>query len=118
MQTIRRKYQPAPDCPVDYAFQHVGGKYKGRILWMLKDGIMRYGALRKSVTGITPKMLTQVLRELEDDGLVVRRVYNEVPPRVEYELSAYGSLLLPSIKLMADWGMERMKAAGLSTGHD
>ncbi|MCU0322328.1 MAG: helix-turn-helix transcriptional regulator [Chitinophagaceae bacterium] len=56
-------------CPVDYAFQRIGGKYKGRILWVLKDGILRYGELKRAIIGITPKMLTQTLKELEEDGL-------------------------------------------------
>ncbi|MDQ8014055.1 MAG: helix-turn-helix domain-containing protein [Flavobacterium nitrogenifigens] len=95
-------------CPVDYAFQRIGGKYKGRILWYLKDGIMRYGELKRIVEGITPKMLTQTLRELESDELIRRKVYREVPPRVEYRLSETGKELVPFIDQMRIWGEKQM----------
>ena len=61
-----------PNCALDYAFSRIGGKYKGRLLWYLKDGVLRNGVLRRKIRGITPKMLTQVLRELEADDLIVR----------------------------------------------
>ena len=95
-------------CAVDYAFQRIGGKYKGRILWVLKDGVMRYGELKKAVIGITPKMLTQTLKELEADELVSRKVYLEVPPRVEYTLTATGEELIPFIRQMRSWGEKKM----------
>ena len=95
-------------CPVDYAFQRIGGKYKGRILWFLKDGILRYGELKRIVEGISQKMLTQALKELEQDGLIARKVYGEVPPRVEYALTESGRLLLPSIDLLRLWGQAQM----------
>jgi len=103
-----------PQCPVDYAFQRIGGKYKGRVLWFLKDGVMRYGQMRRLITGITPKMLTQVLRELEDDRLIVRTVYLEVPPRVEYHLTENGHALIPSIEMISKWGMGQMKEQGIA----
>ena len=99
-----------PKCGIDYAFQRIGGKYKGRILWRLRTGIMRYGELRKTVTGVTPKMLTQALRELEDDGLLTRKVYVEVPPKVEYELTETGRELLPVLSLLRDWAKQQMQA--------
>jgi DNA-binding HxlR family transcriptional regulator len=107
------KVVPQPKCPVDYAFQRIGGKYKGRILWYLKDGVKRYGQLRRFITGITPKMLTQVLRELEDDGLITRKVYLEVPPRVEYNLTERARMLIPSIEMISMWGMEQMREQGI-----
>lgn len=97
-----------PKCGIDYAFQRIGGKYKGRILWRLRAGTLRYGELRRTVTGITPKMLTQTLRELEEDGLITRKVYVEVPPRVEYTLTQTGSDLLPFLALLRDWAKEQM----------
>ena len=96
-------------CPVDYAFQRVGGKYKGRILWYLKDGAQRYGQLRRLVEGVSPKMLSQALKELEEDGLVTRKVYHEVPPKVEYALTKSGNALIPSIDLLRIWGQRQMK---------
>lgn len=91
------------------AFQRIGGKYKGRVLWFLRDGTKRYGELRRFVTGITPKMLTQVLRELEDDQLIIRTVYFEVLPRVEYSLTASARELMPAIEMISTWGLGQMQ---------
>lgn len=92
-------------CSVDYAFKRIGGKYKGRILWNLSDKtILRYGELRKTLMDVTPKMLTQTLRELEDDELVSRKVYHEVPPKVEYSLTDIGMELIPFINHLKEWG--------------
>jgi len=100
-------------CPVDFAFQRVGGKYKGRILWYLKDSILRYGELKRIVEGISPKMLTQALKELEDDGLVTRKVYTEVPPRVEYTITTTGSELIPAIDSMRIWAERQLETTAL-----
>jgi DNA-binding HxlR family transcriptional regulator len=103
-----KKIIPKAYCPVDYAFQRIGGKYKGRILWFLKDGVLRYGELKRIVEGITPKMLTQTLKELEADELIIRKVYFEVPPRVEYFLTGSGLELIPFINQMRIWGEKQM----------
>jgi DNA-binding HxlR family transcriptional regulator len=95
-------------CPVDYAFQRIGGKYKARILWYLKDHVLRYGELKRIVEGITPKMLTQTLKELEADELITRKVYLEVPPRVEYTLTPAAFELIPFIDQMRIWGEKQM----------
>ena len=95
-------------CPVDYAFKRVGGKYKGRILWVLRDGFLRYGELKRAIVGITPKMLTQTLKELEYDELVSRKVYLEVPPKVEYSLTETGQELIPLIRQLRSWGENQM----------
>ena len=102
------KKHSAAHCPVDYAFKRIGGKYKGRILWVLRDGFMRYGELKRAIVGISPKMLTQTLRELEADQLVLRKVYLEVPPRVEYSLTSTGEELIPFIKQLRSWGVKQM----------
>ncbi|MDP9078334.1 MAG: helix-turn-helix transcriptional regulator [Bacteroidota bacterium] len=102
-----------PKCGIDYAFQRIGGKYKGRVLWRLRSGTLRYGELRKTVTGITPKMLTQVLKELEEDNLVNRKVYVEVPPKVEYTLTETGKELLPFLSLLRDWAKRQMLTNGI-----
>jgi len=107
VENMNKKSKKA-HCAVDYAFQRIGGKYKGRILWMLKDGQMRYGELKRAIIGITPKMLTQTLKELEADELVSRKVFLEVPPRVEYALTATGKELIPFIKQMKSWGEKQM----------
>lgn len=108
MTTIAKR--GLPKCGIDYAFQRIGGKYKGRVLWRLRSGTLRYGELRKTVTGITPKMLTQVLKELEEDNLISRKVYVEVPPKVEYTLTETGKGLLPFLSLLRDWAKEQMMA--------
>jgi DNA-binding HxlR family transcriptional regulator len=95
-------------CPVDYAFKRIGGKYKGRILWVLRDGFLRYGELKRAIVGITPKMLTQTLKELESDELVSRKVYLEVPPKVEYSLTKTGKELIPLISQLRSWGENQM----------
>lgn len=95
-------------CPVDYAFQRIGGKYKGRIIWCLREGCLRYGELIREVEGISPKMLTQTLKELEEDRLIIRIAYPVVPPHVEYRLSETGMGLLPFIDQMRIWGEQQM----------
>lgn len=104
MKNKNRKAQ----CAVDYAFQRIGGKYKGRILWVLREGCLRYGELNRAVVGITPKMLTQTLKELEADKLIARKVYLEVPPKVEYSLTETGMELIPFISQMRSWGEKQM----------
>jgi DNA-binding HxlR family transcriptional regulator len=84
----------------------LSGKWKPRILWKLhRNGIVRFGELRRGMPEITAKMLTQQLRELERDGLVTRTVYAEVPPRVEYQLSDFGTTLEPILEQIALWGV-------------
>ena len=97
-------------CAVDYAFQRTGGKYKGRILWILRDGFLRYGELNRALVGITTKMLTQTLKELEADELITRKVYLEVPPKVEYSLTETGKELIPFISQMRSWGEKQIAA--------
>src|SRR5688500_18349345 len=97
-------------CPVDYAFRRIGGKYKARILWHVhRNKVLRYGELKRTIPDITTKMLTQTLRELEDDTLLNRKVYLEVPPKVEYTLTEIGDELIPSIKILMAWGDSQMK---------
>jgi DNA-binding HxlR family transcriptional regulator len=98
----------AEQCSVDFAFQRIGGKYKARILWHLFHGTLRYGELKRQLPDSTPKMLTQALRELEADRLIKRRVYHEVPPRVEYSLDDTGRELMPAIELLSGWGKGQM----------
>lgn len=96
-------------CAVDFAFKRIGGKYKGRILWHLHNyKILRYGELKKEMKDITTKMLTQTLRDLESDGLVNRKVYHQVPPKVEYSLTEIGRELIPFIKYLKDWGEKQL----------
>jgi len=90
--------------PIGVTLRVIGGKWKPLILWHVHEGTVRFGELMRKMPGITQKMLTQQLRELEKDKLVTRKVYAEVPPRVEYTLSEYGQTLWPLLNAMAEWG--------------
>lgn len=101
-------------CPMEYTLSIMGGKWKLVILWQLTEGgVRRYGEIKKSVTGITHKMLSQQLKELEADGLIHRQEYHQIPPKVEYSLTEKGVSLIPVLRTMCDWGREHM---GVSTG--
>lgn len=91
-------------CGLDAAVAVVGGKWKPLILWALQDEPRRFGELRRNVRGVSEKMLTQQLRELESDGIVHREVYREVPPRVEYSLTPLGRSLNEALLPLGDWG--------------
>src|SRR6478735_3072458 len=97
-------------CPVDYAFRRIGGKYKARILWhVFRHQVLRYGELKRTLPDITTKMLTQTLRELEEDSLLKRKVFLEVPPKVEYTLTDNGNELIPVIQQLKEWGDRQIK---------
>jgi DNA-binding HxlR family transcriptional regulator len=93
-------------CGLDAAVSVVGGKWKPLILWQLHVGPQRHGALRRSMAGISEKVLTQQLRELEAHGIVHREVFAEVPPRVEYSLTELGQSLNDALRALGDWGEE------------
>lgn len=102
--------QPRPYvCGIDAAIDVVGGKWKPLILWALAEGTQRFGELRRMVPGVTEKMLTQHLREMESDGLVHREVYREVPPKVEYSLTALGVELNAALGPLGAWGRQHME---------
>ena len=92
-------------CPVSYALERVGGRWKPLILWNLKNGRLRYSELKKAIPPITEKMLIQHLKQLEADNLVIRKVVEVMPPHVEYCLTESGSELLPALNALADWGV-------------
>ena len=89
---------------VEDTMRIIGGKWKPIILCHLKHGRMRTGELRRAIPNITQKMLTQQLRELEDDGIVDRKVYNQIPPKVEYSLTEYGHSLNKILEALCVWG--------------
>ncbi len=93
-------------CGVEITLNLIGGKWKGVILWHLCQKTLRFSQLKRRMNGVTQKMLTQQLRELERGGLVHREVYPEVPPKVEYSLTDKGRSLEPILKLMCKWGQE------------
>jgi DNA-binding HxlR family transcriptional regulator len=101
------------NCPVHATLKLIGGKYKSLILWHLVNQTLRFSELRNLIPQATPKMLTQQLRELETDGLLIRTVYPIVPPKVEYSLSGLGRSIRPILEAMYDWGTEYLKEKGL-----
>lgn len=92
------------NCPVEATLDLIGGKYKALILWHLIDKTLRFNEISKLIPQATPKMLTQQLRELEADNLIVRVVYPVVPPKVEYSLSDFGKSIIPVLDAMCNWG--------------
>lgn len=102
------------NCPVDATLDMIGGKYKALILWHLINHTLRFGELRKLIPQATPKMLTQQLRELEGDNLIIRTVYPVVPPKVEYELSELGTSIRPILEAMYNWGADYLNQNGLA----
>ncbi|GGT02488.1 transcriptional regulator [Streptomyces kurssanovii] len=97
-------------CGVDAALDVVSGKWKGLILWELDTHrVRRFAELRRGLPGVSEKMLTQHLREMEADGLVHREVYAEVPPRVEYSLTEHGHTLNQALGPLGAWGTERIR---------
>lgn len=96
-------------CPAERTLQLVAGRWKIIILHRLLDETLRFAELQRAInaltsSGITPKMLTQELRQMEDDGLVFRQVYAQVPPKVEYSLTPLGASLRPVVEAMEAWG--------------
>lgn len=98
-------------CGLGPAFEVMGGKWKVLILWEMHAQPRRFGELKRLVAGISEKMLIQQLRELEADGLVVRRAFPEIPPRVEYSLTRLGTSLNDALAPLADWGERYEKRA-------
>ncbi len=117
MSGIERDAGAIPEtehCPVEATIAMIGSKYKSLILWKLAGGTLRFSQLRKEVPCATPKMLTQQLRELEADGLVCRKVFAVVPPRVEYSLTPFGRSIMPVLEAMYDWGSAYLARQGVS----
>ena len=105
IQTIAAKpSKELPACPVETTLMLIGDKWKILILRDLLPGTKRFGELKKSIGNVTQKVLTAQLRDMEDKGLVNRKVYAEVPPRVEYSLTDLGKSLKPVLDAMWDWG--------------
>jgi DNA-binding HxlR family transcriptional regulator len=105
-------YSCLAGCPVEATLDLIGGKWKGLLLYHLLDGKQRFGQLRRQVPSVTQRMLTKQLRELELAGLVHREVFAEVPPRVEYRLTALGESLSPILTAMRGWGLDYLRNTG------
>lgn len=98
------KLKELPDCPVETTLTLIGDKWKVLILRDLMPGTKRFGELKKSIGSVSQKVLTAQLRDMEENGLVSRKVYAEVPPRVEYSLTELGQSLKPILDAMWNWG--------------
>ncbi|MBE1559986.1 DNA-binding HxlR family transcriptional regulator [Nonomuraea africana] len=96
-------------CGLDAAIDVMGGKWKGLILFSLHEGPLRFGELRRSVPGISERVLILQLREMEASGLVHREVYHQVPPKVEYSLTDFGQSLNTALMPLGEWGEENME---------
>ncbi|WP_281323150.1 winged helix-turn-helix transcriptional regulator [Flavobacterium aestivum] len=104
-----KKYYQATDCPITVTVDIIGGKWKPVIIWLLlKEKTLRFGEITKLIPGIALKVLSRSLKELESDGILIRKAYPEVPPRVEYSLSAKGESLKQIIDLLSIWSIENV----------
>ncbi|WP_247041757.1 winged helix-turn-helix transcriptional regulator [Arthrobacter rhizosphaerae] len=99
-----------PDCPSRVVFQRIGDKWASLVIQVLAEGPVRFSELRKMVHVVTPKVLTQTLRSLERDGLITRKVYAQVPPRVDYTLTDLGESLLAPLSQLREWAENNVPA--------
>lgn len=99
-------------CPVEAALLVIGGKWKALILWQLKSNKLRFNQILERLPMVTPRMLTKQLRELEEDAVITRTVYPEVPPRVEYALTDLGKSVVPVLENLCDWGAKYLDTHG------
>jgi DNA-binding HxlR family transcriptional regulator len=107
-----------PGCSVEATIGLVDGKWKSVILFHLMSGTLRFNEIRRRIENVTPRMLTNQLRELEDDGLISRKVYAQVPPKVEYSLSDLGRSLEPILLALKVWGDANLGLFGKPRGFD
>ncbi|MBO0917714.1 helix-turn-helix transcriptional regulator [Streptomyces sp. NBC_01260] len=105
----RSRAQDPNVCGVTAAIAVIDGKWKTALLWLLESGPCRPGELRRQLPGLSEKVLTQGLREMEDDGLVHREVYDELPLRTEYSLTPFGRELSEALAPLSDWGHRRLE---------
>ncbi len=104
-------------CPVEAALEIVGGKWKGVILFHLRDDVRRFNELRRLIPGVSQRMLTKQLRELEADQIIHREIYRQVPPKVEYSLTNFGRTLTPTLVSLQEWGVAYLEKISDLRGH-
>ena len=106
---VEKKYQQAMECPITTFMEQIGGKWKPVIIWLLLENkVMRFSELDKAMHGISQKILSQQLKELERSGIVERKVYPVIPPKVEYSLSSKGASLEENLIRIKQWSMEHL----------
>mgnify|MGYP000123062222 FL=1 len=96
------------NCPITYAMKIIGGKWKPIIFMRLSHGVNRFGILSRSIDGISKNMLTRELRELESHKIISRKIFPEIPPRVEYSITKKGKTLLPVFEKLGEWGKNNL----------
>ena len=107
--STRPTRKPVPkDCPVTFCLTKIGGKWKPLIVHLVRSDVNRFSKMHSAINGISKQMLTKQLRELEADGILSRKVYAEVPPRVEYTVTTYGESFFPVVDAMQKWGRKQM----------
>ncbi len=112
-KTKHSRFNCSPGCSVEAAIGLLDGKWKSLILWhLLTEKILRFNELKRQIPNVTQRMLTNQLRELEQDGLIIRTVYPQVPPKVEYQLSELGLTLQPILIALKQWGDEHIDLYG------
>lgn len=99
----KQRHEAYTNCPVEAALDLIGGKWKSIILFRVLEETRRFNELRRLLPGLTQRMLTNQLRELERDGLIARKVYAEVPPKVEYSITPFGKTLEPVLSALKQW---------------
>lgn len=97
------------NCPINYTMNKIGGKWKPLILHRIKVGINRFGILQKAIPTVSKQMLTSQLRELEEDGFIIRKIFAEIPPRVEYSISDNGETIFPLLQSIQEWGKSQQE---------
>lgn len=105
---LRNKEFNPNNYPVTHCLNKIGGKWKPVIIYLIRKKCNRFGLLQRAIPNISKQMLTQQLRELEEDGLLERKIFAEIPPRVEYYITDYGTTPLPIIDAMSEWGLMDM----------
>ena len=103
-----KKYQEATQCPITATIDVIGGKWKPVIIYVLMEGGLRFGEIHRVIPGMALKVLSRQLKELEEDGIITRKVFAEVPPRVEYALSEKGESLREIMVLLSEWSKEHL----------
>jgi DNA-binding HxlR family transcriptional regulator len=110
-------YELGSGCGVEACLEVIGGKWKGVILHhLITSGVLRFNEIQRLKPDLSPRVLTAQLRELEQDGVIVRKVYPVVPPKVEYSLSKAGESLKPLVKTMQEWGDEHLRRTNVQIG--
>ena len=116
-QARHSSFNGTPGCSVEAAIGLIDGKWKTIILWHLLSGTLRFNEIRRHAPTCTPRMMTNQLREMEQDGLVTRKIYAQVPPKVEYSLSDLGRSMEPILQALKVWGDANIGLYGKPNGH-